>query len=71
MEMESTASAVVSPAEVTAACEDIAVYARPAHGEILLAGALSRKRTAKTAYRAVQERAKAIVARLRAEGKWA
>jgi acyl-CoA synthetase (AMP-forming)/AMP-acid ligase II len=68
--VECRAGAVVSPAEVTAACGDIAAYARPAHVEILQAGELPRNRIAKTDYLALQERAKAIVARLRAEGKW-
>ncbi len=68
--VECRAGAVVSPAEVTAACGDLAAYARPAHVEILPAGALPRNRIAKTDYLALQERAKAIVARLRTEGKW-
>jgi fatty-acyl-CoA synthase len=56
--------------QVLEACRDLASYARPSHVEIVPAGTLPLNRVAKTDYLVLRERARDIVARLRAEGRW-
>lgn len=56
--------------QVMEASEGIASYARPSHVELLAPGELPLNRVAKTDYLALRERAREVVARLRAEGKW-
>ncbi|MDD5171032.1 MAG: class I adenylate-forming enzyme family protein, partial [Syntrophales bacterium] len=60
----------VTPADVLAACDDIAAYARPSHVEILRPGEMPLNRVAKTDYVELKKLANGIVARLRAAGKW-
>jgi fatty-acyl-CoA synthase len=60
----------VTAAEVMEVCKDIASYARPSHVEILSSGEMPLNRVAKTDFMALKERAKDIVKKLRAEGKW-
>jgi fatty-acyl-CoA synthase len=57
-------------AEVMAACDSIASYARPSHVEIVPQGALPLNRVAKTDYVVLRERAQELVGLLRAEGRW-
>jgi len=56
--------------QVMEACQGLASYARPGHVEVVPAGSLPLNRVAKTDYLALRERAREIVARLRAEGGW-
>ena len=56
--------------QVMEACRGLASYARPGHVEIVPAGSLPLNRVAKTDYLALRERAREIVAGLRAEGGW-
>ena len=60
----------VTAEEVMEACAGIASYARPSHVEVVPPGALPLNRVAKTDYLVLKERAREIVARLRAEGGW-
>ncbi|MGB8930090.1 MAG: class I adenylate-forming enzyme family protein [Anaeromyxobacteraceae bacterium] len=60
----------VTAQEVLAACHDIASYARPSHVEIVAQGGIPLNRVAKTDYMVLRERAKEIVAALRAKGRW-
>ena len=60
----------VTAEQVMEACAKVASYARPSHVEVVPAGALPLNRVAKTDYLALRERAREIVARLRAEGGW-
>jgi fatty-acyl-CoA synthase len=68
--VERVAGVELGPEEVIAACQDIAAYSRPSHVELLEQGQFPLNRVAKTDYVLLQERAKEIVARLRAEGRW-
>ena len=68
--VEPAPGAEVTPEEVTAACLDIAAYARPSHVVILGAGEFPLNRVAKTDYMALRERARAVVLELRAAGGW-
>ena len=56
--------------QVLEACQGLASYARPSHVEVVPAGSLPLNRVAKIDYLALRERAREIVARLRAEGGW-
>ena len=60
----------VTAQEVLAACHDIASFARPSHVELVPQGGIPLNRVAKTDYMALRERAREIVAALRAKGKW-
>jgi hypothetical protein len=51
-------------------CKEIASYARPSHVEILSAGEMPLNRVAKTDFMVLKDKAKDIVKKLRAEGKW-
>jgi acyl-CoA synthetase (AMP-forming)/AMP-acid ligase II len=68
--VEPVAGATLTIEDVLAACRDIAAYARPSHIELLAPGELPLNRVAKTDYLELRERARAIVARLRAAGGW-
>jgi fatty-acyl-CoA synthase len=56
--------------EVMEVCKEIASYARPSHVEILSAGEMPLNRVAKTDFMVLKDKAKDIVKKLRAEGKW-
>jgi fatty-acyl-CoA synthase len=56
--------------DVLAACREIAAYARPSHIEIVGPGEIPLNRVAKTDYLELRERARLIIARLRAAGGW-
>ncbi len=60
----------ITPEEVMAACGDISAYSRPSHVVILKAGEIPLNRVAKTDYLNLRERAAAVVAELRARGRW-
>lgn len=68
--VEPAAGREVTVQEVLGACRDIASYARPSHVEIVGTGGIPLNRVAKTDYMVLRERAKEIVAGLRAKGKW-
>ncbi|MGC3999317.1 MAG: class I adenylate-forming enzyme family protein [Anaeromyxobacter sp.] len=68
--VERAEGAELSAEEVLAASAGMASYARPSHVEVLAPGTLPLNRVAKTDYVALREQAKALVERLRAEGKW-
>lgn len=68
--VEAKEGANVTPEEVMAACEDISSYSRPSHVEILKAGELPLNRVAKTDYMVLKEKAKELIPKLRAAGKW-
>jgi fatty-acyl-CoA synthase len=67
---ERIAGVLLEAAEVRAACDDIASYSRPAYVELIEPGTFPLNRVAKTDYVLLRERAKEVVARLRAEGRW-
>jgi acyl-CoA synthetase (AMP-forming)/AMP-acid ligase II len=68
--VERAAGCDLTAAQVVEASAGMASYARPAHVEILAEGELPLNRVAKTDYLALRERAREVVARLRAEGGW-
>jgi acyl-CoA synthetase (AMP-forming)/AMP-acid ligase II len=68
--VEPAAGQAVTVHDVLAACHEIASYARPSHVELVAPGGIPLNRVAKTDYMALREQAKAIVAALRAKGKW-
>jgi acyl-CoA synthetase (AMP-forming)/AMP-acid ligase II len=68
--VEAAPGQAVTPAEVTAACEGIASYARPSHVEVVPHGSLPLNRVAKTDYLVLRERAREIVEELRRQGRW-
>jgi acyl-CoA synthetase (AMP-forming)/AMP-acid ligase II len=68
--VEPAAGVTVTVNDVLAACRDIAAYARPSHIEIVAPGDFPLNRVAKTDYLELRERAKAVVAHLRAAGRW-
>ncbi|MFA6032379.1 MAG: class I adenylate-forming enzyme family protein [Myxococcota bacterium] len=61
---------VVTEEEVKKAAQELASYSRPSYIEILKTGQMPLNRVAKTDYLILREKAKATVAKLRAEGKW-
>ena len=68
--VEPAAGASVTVDDVLAACRTIASYARPSHIEIVGPGEIPLNRVAKTDYLDLRERAKEVVERLRAAGRW-
>lgn len=60
----------VTAEDVMRACDDIAAYARPSHVEILKPGEMPLNRVAKTDYMELKKRARAVVEKLRAAGRW-
>jgi acyl-CoA synthetase (AMP-forming)/AMP-acid ligase II len=68
--VEPSAGQEVTAQDVLAACREIASYARPSHVELVGPGGIPLNRVAKTDYMALRERAKEVVAALRAKGKW-
>ena len=68
--VEASIGATVTLEEVLASCRDMAAYARPSHIELLPPGGLPLNRVAKTDYLELRERARRIVAGLRAAGGW-
>jgi acyl-CoA synthetase (AMP-forming)/AMP-acid ligase II len=68
--VEPAAGQSVTVHDVLAACHEIASYARPSHVELVAPGGIPLNRVAKTDYMALREQARAIVAALRAKGKW-
>jgi len=68
--VERAAGATTTVEEVIAACREIAAYSRPSHIEVVDPGEIPLNRVAKTDYLELRERARAIVARLRAAGGW-
>ena len=60
----------VTAQDVQNTCKSISSYSRPSHVEIIPVGALPLTRSAKTDYMALKEQAKALLPKLRAEGKW-
>jgi len=68
--VEPAPGGAVTAHEVQVACREIASYARPSHVEIVQQGGIPLNRVAKTDYMALRDRAKEIVAALRAQGRW-
>lgn len=60
----------VTATDVDEACKSISSYSRPSHVEIIKVGALPLTRSAKTDYMVLKDQAKALLPKLRAEGKW-
>ncbi len=56
--------------DINEACKQISAYSRPSHIEVVKVGEIPLNRVAKTDYVTLKEQAKAIVERLRSEGKW-
>jgi acyl-CoA synthetase (AMP-forming)/AMP-acid ligase II len=60
----------LTAAQVMEASAGMASYARPSHVEVLAPGELPLNRVAKTDYLVLRDRAREVVARLRAQGGW-